>query len=74
LTRAINYVSEGRYDALLAPAKKEAPHLRFSNFSVGYQQVCFFTDAKSTWNYQGEQSLTGAQNIKETKRCFYLHH
>ena len=31
-TRAIKYVSEGRYDALLAPAKKEAPHLIFPNF------------------------------------------
>lgn len=60
-TRAIKYVSEGKYDALLAPAKKEAPHLIFPNFPVGFQQMCFFTDAKNTWKYKNEQSLQGMQ-------------
>jgi ABC-type amino acid transport substrate-binding protein len=60
-TRAIKYVTEGRYDALLAPAKKEAPHLIFPDFPVGYQQMCFFTDVKNTWQYQNEQSLQGMQ-------------
>jgi len=60
-TRAIKYVSEGKYDALLAPAKKEAPHLVFPSFPVGYQQMCFFTDAKNTWQYENEQSLQGMQ-------------
>jgi ABC-type amino acid transport substrate-binding protein len=56
-SRAIKYVSEGRYDALLAPAKKEAPHLVFPNFSVGHQQMCFFIDSNSTWRYSNKQSL-----------------
>jgi len=60
-TRAIKYVSEGRYDALLAPAKKEAPHLIFPDFPVGYQEMCFFTDVKNTWQYKNEQSLQGMQ-------------
>jgi len=60
-TRAIKYVSEGKYDALLAPAKKEAPHLVFPRFPVGYQQMCFFTDAENTWQYENEQSLQGMQ-------------
>jgi ABC-type amino acid transport substrate-binding protein len=46
---------------LLAPAKKEAPHLVFPKYPVGYQQMCFFTDAKNTWRYENEQSLQGMQ-------------
>ncbi len=60
-SRAIRYVSEGKYDALLAPAKKEAPNLVFPNFPVGFQQMCFFTDTKNTWKYKNEQSLQGMQ-------------
>ncbi len=58
-SRAIKYVSEGKYDALLAPAKKEAPHLVFPNFPVGHQRMCFFIDANSTWRYENKQSLQG---------------
>jgi len=47
-TRAIQLVSNGHYDALLAPAKKEAPNLIFPDIAVGYQQMCFFTDKKNT--------------------------
>jgi len=60
-TRAIKYVSDGKYDALLAPAKKEAPHLTFPNFPVGHQRMCFFTDAKNPWRYENKQSLNGMQ-------------
>jgi ABC-type amino acid transport substrate-binding protein len=60
-TRAIKYVSDGSYDALLAPAKKEAPHLIFPEFPVGYQRMCFFVDANSTWRYNNKQSLKGMQ-------------
>jgi len=60
-TRAIKYVSDGKYDALLAPAKKEAPHLTFPNFPVGHQRMCFFTDAKNPWRYENKQSLDGMQ-------------
>jgi len=60
-TRAIKYVSDGEYDALLAPAKKEAPHLIFPSFPVGYQRMCFFTDSKNTWRYENQHSLEGMQ-------------
>lgn len=60
-SRAIKYVSEGKYDALLAPAKKEAPHLVFPRFGVGLQTMCFFTSAKNTWKYSGEDSLSSMQ-------------
>lgn len=58
-SRAIKYVSEGKYDALLAPAKKEAPLLIFPNFPVGHQRMCFFIDANSAWRYENKQSLQG---------------
>jgi len=60
-TRAIQLVSNGHYDALLAPAKKEAPNLIFPDIAVGYQQMCFFTDKKNTWLYTGENSLKDMQ-------------
>jgi len=60
-SRAIKYVSDGKYDALLAPAKKEAPHLIFPSYGVGIQRMCFFTSAKNTWMYTGEDSLTAMQ-------------
>ena len=59
--RAIKYVSEGQYDALLAPAKKEAPDLVYPNFSVGSQRMCFFTSASNPWRYSGEESLVNMQ-------------
>jgi polar amino acid transport system substrate-binding protein len=60
-TRAIEYVSNGSYDALLAPAKKEAPHLTFPGTAIGYQKMCFFTDKKSAWLYKDESSLKNMQ-------------
>ena len=60
-SRAIKYVSEGQYDALLAPAKKEAPDLVYPNFSVGSQRMCFFTSASNPWRYSGEESLVNMQ-------------
>jgi len=60
-SRAIQLVSNGQYDALLAPAKKEAPTLIYPAFAVGYQQMCFFTDQKSKWLYTDENSLKEMQ-------------
>jgi len=60
-SRAIKYVTEGKYDALLAPAKKEAPHLIFPRFGVGSQRMCFFTSIKDPWEFDGEQSLANKQ-------------
>ena len=57
-SRAIKNVTEGRADALLSPAKEEAPNLRYPKNSVGYQRMCFFVDKHSTWRYQNKSSLT----------------
>jgi len=58
-SRAIKNVSSGKADALLSPAKNEAPNLRYPELSVGHQQMCFFTLKKSTWRYDGIASLKG---------------
>ena len=60
-SRAIKYVSEGKYDALLAPAKKEAPQLVFPRFGVEMQRMCFFTSTNEDWLFKGELSLVNKQ-------------
>jgi len=60
-SRAIQNVSSGKADALLSPAKSEAPNLLYPELSVGYQQMCFFTLYKSNWHYDGVSSLKGLQ-------------
>ncbi|MEX0298941.1 MAG: substrate-binding periplasmic protein [Kordiimonas sp.] len=47
----------GEIDALLAPAKMEAPSLLYPTQPVGFQRVCFYTLADSLWTYTGETSL-----------------
>ncbi len=56
-SRAIRNVSLGRADAILSPAKNEAPHLLYPKMAVGYQQMCFFTLKESSWKYTGVKSL-----------------
>jgi len=63
-SRAIHLVSNGKADALLAPAKIEAPGLLYPVLlypvnEVGLQRMCFFTKADSTFQYTGVQSLAG---------------
>lgn len=48
---------QGNIEALLAPAKIEAPDLIYPSEPVGYQRVCFYTLADSLWSYTGEKSL-----------------
>jgi len=79
-SRAIKYVSEGKYDALLAPAKKEAPNLVFPRFSVGSQRMCFFTSTSNPWRYSGEESLSNMQvglafdaSIEELNQYIKIH-
>jgi len=60
-SRAIRNVSTGKADALLSPAKSEAPNLLYPEQPVGYQQMCFFTLFKSNWSYDGISSLKGLQ-------------
>lgn len=47
----------GDIDALLAPAKIEAPSLIYPNEPIGYQRVCFYTPSDSRWIFDGEDSL-----------------
>lgn len=60
-SRAIKNVTEGKADALLSPAKSEAPQLLYPQTPVGFQQMCFFNLADNTWHYQGISSLAGQQ-------------
>ncbi len=60
-SRAIKNVSQGKADALLSPAKSEAPHLLYPETEVGFQQMCFFTLKDSKWQYKGIDSLKGIQ-------------
>mgnify|MGYP003385736467 FL=1 len=56
-SRAIKLVNNGGADALLSPAKAEAPKLLFPETEVGKQQMCFFTSMDSTWTYSNVDSL-----------------
>jgi polar amino acid transport system substrate-binding protein len=58
-SRAIMLVRNGTYDALLSPAKSEAPDLWYPREPIGVQQMCFFTLASSSWIYEGVASLSG---------------
>ena len=58
-SRAIKLAREGKVDALLAPAKDEAPSLKFPDTEIGVQRFCFFSRAEDPWEYQGPDSLNG---------------
>ncbi|MEW6984105.1 substrate-binding periplasmic protein [Colwelliaceae bacterium 6471] len=60
-SRAIQYVRIGKADALLSPAKAEAPELIFPTYQVGQQRMCFFTRQDSLWQYKGPESLKNMQ-------------
>ncbi|WP_076412965.1 ABC transporter substrate-binding protein [Shewanella sp. UCD-KL12] len=60
-SRAIFLAETGKVDALLSPAKAEAPALLYPNQEVGIQRMCFFTRQDSDWQYQGVDSLEGKQ-------------
>jgi len=58
-SRAIALVKSGEVDALLAPAKVEAPELLYPVQEVGMQRMCFVTKSGSTFQYTGTDSLKG---------------
>jgi len=58
-SRAIKLVEQGKYDALLSPAKAEAPELKYPLHALGTQQMCFFTLKNKQWNFEGIASLYG---------------
>lgn len=58
-SRAIKLVEQGKYDALLSPAKAEAPELKYPFHAIGTQQMCFFTLKSKKWSFEGTASLYG---------------
>lgn len=60
-SRAIKYVQDGTYDALLSPAKPEAPDLLYPKQAVGSQQMCFFVMKDFDWQYSNIASLKNLQ-------------
>lgn len=58
-SRAIKLVEQGKYDALLSPAKAEAPNLKYPLNAIGTQQMCFFTLKSKQWSFDGSLSLNG---------------
>lgn len=54
-SRAINMVESGKYMALLAPAKNEAPNLLYPAIPIGVQRFCFFSRANDEWQYQNPE-------------------
>ena len=60
-SRAIKNVLQGKYDALLSPAKAEAPNLIYPMHEVGKQRMCFFTKKNFDWRYSGPESLANLQ-------------
>ena len=60
-SRAIKNVLQGKSDALLYPAKAEAPSLIYPKLPVGTQRMCFFTKIDSDWTYTTPTSLKNMQ-------------
>lgn len=60
-SRAIYSVKTGQSQALLSPAKSEAPELLYPEHEIGIQRMCFFTTKASQWTYSGAESLSGLQ-------------
>ena len=58
-SRAIALVKSGEADALLAPAKVEAPDLLYPEQEVGLQRMCFVTKSGSKFQYTNTESLLG---------------
>ncbi len=56
-SRAIKEVARGKYDALLSPAKEEAPNLLYHNIPIGFQTHCIWISVDSTWEYKDSNSL-----------------
>lgn len=56
-SRAIKMTNEGKVDALLSPAKSEAPGLLYPEHEIGIQQFCFFSRYDDPWFYDGLSSI-----------------
>jgi ABC-type amino acid transport substrate-binding protein len=60
-SRSIKMVRAGEAQALLAPAKSEAPDLLYPSEELGVQKMCIWTRPDSLWEYKGLDSLKGLQ-------------
>lgn len=49
-SRALSMVRKGEVDAVLSPARAEAPDPIYPHYEVGIQRMCFFTLATNSWN------------------------
>ncbi len=58
-SRAIKNTERGSSDALLAPAKNEAPKLVFPETEIGTQRFCFFSLKEDSWKYEKPESVIG---------------
>lgn len=56
-SRAIKEVESGKYMALLAPAKNEAPNLLYPETPIGTQRFCFFSRQEDDWRYQTPEDI-----------------
>ena len=61
--RAIHETQMGSFQALLAPAKEEAPGLIYPKHPLGYQHMCLFTHSDDPWRYNGLNSLKGRRIV-----------
>jgi len=62
-SRAIINTNTGVTEALLAPAKNEAPNLIFPEVEIGTQRFCFFTLKGDSWKYEKPESVIGKEII-----------
>jgi len=60
-SRAIVMARQGQVEALLSPAKAEAPDLLYPINEVGTQRMCFFNKRDDDWRYVNIHSLKAKQ-------------
>lgn len=56
-SRALLTTEKGSKDAVLAPAKHEAPNLLFPESAIGFQRFCFFSLREDDWQYTTPASI-----------------
>lgn len=60
-SRALALTKAGNVEAVLAPARAEAPNLLYPEYEVGTQSMCFFTEKTNPWRYLSTDSLNDLQ-------------
>lgn len=57
-TRAVTLTAYGSFDALIGPARGDAPDLVYPEEPIAFSQNCFFSLRDTNWNYYDISSLT----------------